>query len=114
MDPSYYDVWIFFKNITVDIVLFLGAKFSSHRAAMENLDFCSNTNVVALRLSFPTHGHGPHSDTRGSSYGPQTKSCAFSSLYALFMHFLQSLTSWTSSFTSLGFCLVNGLKLILN
>ncbi|KAK2436727.1 hypothetical protein QL285_021699 [Trifolium repens] len=72
MDPSYYDVWIFLKNITADSVLFLCAKFSSHRATMGKLGFFSNTKVVALRLSFPTHGHGPHSDTRSSSYGPQT------------------------------------------
>jgi hypothetical protein len=81
---------------------------------MANLDFCSNAKVVALRFRFPTHGHKSHSDTRSSSYGPQTESCAFSSLFALFMHFLQFLTSWTSSFASLGFFLVIGLKLILN
>ncbi|KAK2401642.1 hypothetical protein QL285_051223 [Trifolium repens] len=79
MDPSYYDVWIFLKNITADSVLFLCAKFSSHRATMGKLDFCSNTKVVDLRVSFPKQLTAPQSDTRSSSYGPQTESCAFSS-----------------------------------
>ncbi|KAK2410776.1 hypothetical protein QL285_046121 [Trifolium repens] len=34
---------------------------------MANLGFGFNMKVVALRLSFPTHGHGPHSNSRRSS-----------------------------------------------
>jgi hypothetical protein len=79
MDQSYCDAWICFKNKTADSVLFLGAKFPCHRATMEKLHFCFNMKVVALRLSFPTQLTAPQSDTRSSSYGPQTESCAFSS-----------------------------------
>jgi hypothetical protein len=60
-----------------------------HRGTMmpSELALGFNTEVVALCLSFPTHSHGPQSDTRSFSYGFYNE-LLLSSFFVLFMHFL--------------------------
>ncbi|KAK2357684.1 hypothetical protein QL285_094932 [Trifolium repens] len=51
---------------------------------MAKLGFGFNTKVVTLCLSFPTHGHGPHSNTRNSSYGTLFSTFNFCTLSSTF------------------------------
>ncbi|KAK2382706.1 hypothetical protein QL285_070223 [Trifolium repens] len=100
------------------IVKFHGRQVPCHRGhdvthhgtkVTSKLAFGFNTKVVALCLSFPTHGCGPHSDTHSSSYGLRTAICVFSSL-GPFLHYFFQLLLLGQVTSLLGFCLVIGLQ----